>query len=36
MLVYFLAPLNFEFARQTDFQGNFSNWNMHFSFGKSF
>jgi len=36
MLVYFLAPLNFEFARQTDFQGNFSDWNMHFSFGKSF
>ncbi len=36
MLVYFLAPLNFEFARQTDFQGNTSDWNMHFSFGKSF
>ncbi len=36
MLVYFLAPLNFEFARQTDFQGNSSDWNMHFSFGKSF
>ena len=36
LLVYFLAPLNFEFARQTDFQGNSSDWNMHFSFGKSF
>jgi len=36
MLVYFLAPLNFEFARQTDFQGSSSDWNMHFSFGKSF
>ena len=36
LLVYFLAPLNFEFARQTDFQGNSSEWHMHFSFGRSF
>ena len=35
VLVYFLAPLNFEFARQTDFN-QYSDWRMHFSFGKSF
>ena len=36
LLVYFLAPLNFEWARQTDLQGNYSEWRMHFSFGKAF
>ena len=35
LLVYFLAPLNFEFARQTDLR-DYSDWRMHFSFGKSF
>ena len=35
-LVYFLLPLNFEFARQTDLQGNYSEWKFHFSFGSSF
>ena len=35
LLVYFLAPLNFEFARQTDLR-EYSDWRMHFSFGKSF
>ncbi len=35
LLVYFLAPMNFEFARQTDMK-DFSDWRMHFSFGKSF
>ena len=35
LLVYFLAPMNFEFARQTDMK-EFSDWRMHFSFGKSF
>ena len=35
LLVYFLAPLNFEFARQTDLRDH-SDWRMHFSFGKSF
>lgn len=34
-LVYFLAPLNFEFARRTDFR-EYSDWRMHFSFGKAF
>ena len=36
LLVYFIAPLNFEFAKKTDLQGNYSDWNMHFSFGRSF
>lgn len=35
LLVYFLAPLNFEFAKRTDFKTT-SDWRMHFSFGKSF
>ena len=35
LLVYFLAPMNFEFAKQTDLR-NHSDWRMHFSFGKSF
>ena len=35
LLVYFLAPMNFEFAKRTDFR-NTSDWHMHFSFGKSF
>ncbi|MEE2658330.1 MAG: peptidase MA family metallohydrolase [Candidatus Latescibacterota bacterium] len=35
LLVYFLAPMNFEFARRTDFK-EFSDWRMHFSFGKAF
>jgi WD40 repeat protein len=35
LLVYFLAPLNFEFARRTDFKTT-SDWRMHFSFGKAF
>jgi outer membrane protein assembly factor BamA len=35
LLVYFLAPMNFEFARRTDFRDT-SDWHMHFSFGKSF
>jgi hypothetical protein len=35
LLVYFLAPMNFEFARQTDMK-DYSDWRMHFSFGKSF
>ena len=36
LLVYFLLPMNFEFARQTDPQGNYSDYEMHFSFGQSF
>ena len=36
LLVYFLAPLNFEWARQTDLRGNYSDWRLHFSFGKAF
>ena len=35
LLVYFLAPLNFEFARRTDFK-DVGGWHMHFSFGRSF
>ena len=35
LLVYFLAPLNFEFAKQTDLK-EFGGWRTHFSFGKSF
>ena len=35
LLVYFVAPLNFEFAKQTDLK-EFSDWRMHFSFGKAF
>ncbi len=35
-LVYFLLPMNFEFARQMDMQGNFSDFKFHFSFGQSF
>ena len=36
LMVYFLLPMNFEFAKQTDLQGNYSDYEMHFSFGKSF
>ena len=36
LLVYFLLPMNFEFARQMDLQGNFSDFKFHFSFGRSF
>ena len=36
LLVYFLAPLNFEWARQTDLRGDYSDWRLHFSFGKAF
>ena len=36
LLVYFMLPMNFEFARQTDLQGHYSDYEMHFSFGKSF
>lgn len=35
LLVYFLAPMNFEFAKRTDFKTD-SDWHMHFSFGKAF
>ena len=35
LLVYFLAPMNFEFAKRTDFKTT-SEWHMHFSFGKAF
>lgn len=36
MLVYFLLPMNFEFAKQTDLRGNYSDYKFHFSFGQSF
>ena len=36
LLTYFILPMNFEFARQTDLQGHYSNYHFHFSFGKSF
>ena len=36
LLVYFLLPMNFEFAKQMDLQGNFSDFKFHFSFGRSF
>ncbi len=36
LLVYFLLPMNFEFARQMDLQGNFSDFKFHFSLGQSF
>ena len=36
LLVYFILPMNFEFARQTDLRGNYSDYRMHFSFGQSF
>lgn len=36
LLVYFILPLNFEFAKQTDLRGNYSDYEFHFSFGKSF
>ena len=35
-LVYFMLPLNFEFAKQTDLRGSYSDYEFHFSFGKSF
>jgi outer membrane protein assembly factor BamA len=36
LLVYFVLPMNFEFAKQTDLRGNYSDYEFHFSFGKSF
>ena len=36
LLVYFIMPMNFEFAKQTDLQGEYSDYQFHFSFGKSF
>ena len=36
LLVYFLLPMNFEFAKRTDLQGRYSDYHMHFSFGRSF
>jgi len=36
LLVYFIMPMNFEFAKQTDLQGNYSDYRFHFSLGKSF
>ena len=36
LLVYFLMPMNFEFAKQTDLKGNYSDYKFHFSFGQSF
>ena len=36
LLVYFILPMNFEFAKQTDLQGNYSDYKFHFSFGQSF
>lgn len=35
-LVYFILPLNFEFAKQTDLRGHYSGYQFHFSFGQSF
>ena len=35
-LVYFLLPLNFEWAWQTDFRGSRSGYEFHFSFGRTF
>ena len=36
LLVYFLLPMNLEFAKQTDLQGNYSDYKFHFSLGQSF
>jgi outer membrane protein assembly factor BamA len=36
LLVYFMLPINLEFAKQTDLQGHYSDYHFHFSFGKSF
>ncbi len=36
LLVYFVLPMNFEFAKQTDLRGGYSDYRFHFSFGKSF
>lgn len=36
LLVYFVLPMNFEFAKQTDLRGRYSDYQFHFSFGKSF
>ena len=36
LLVYFMLPINLEFAKQTDLKGNYSDYHFHFSFGKSF
>ena len=36
LLVYFVLPMNFEFAKQADLRGNYSDYKFHFSFGKSF
>jgi len=36
LLVYFILPMNFEFAKQTNLQGDYSDYKFHFSFGQSF
>lgn len=36
LLVYFVLPMNFEWAKQTNLRGSYSDWQFHFSFGKSF
>ncbi len=36
LLVYFMLPINLEFAKQTDLQGHYSDYKFHLSFGKSF
>ncbi len=36
LMVYFILPMNFEWAKQTDLQGNYSDYRFHFSFGQSF
>ena len=36
LMVYFILPMNLEWAKQTDLQGNYSDYRFHFSFGQSF
>ncbi len=36
LVLYFILPMNFEWAWQTDLQGNYSDRRFHFSFGQSF
>ena len=36
LLVNFNLPMNFEFAKQTNLQGDYSDYKFHFSFGQSF
>ncbi len=36
LMVYFILPINLEWAKQTDLQGNYSDYRFHFSFGQSF